>query len=290
MKIVLITTSPDLGENGRIAEEVRNLGYKFALFNWKDLEFGIINNELSIKDFEVGQDDIVISRAIFRSIHIISSILISLRKRRIRVFDNNFLKHKYSINKLSDMIKLNQSGLPVPKTYHLHLFEKYFEISKKLKFPFVLKLARSGKGVGVHKIENIKMLSKFIKVLKRKGIEPKSYLAQEFIPYEFDLRVLLIGDKIFCMRRIPKKGEFRANFSLGGSVENFELDEFSKKLAFSAAKAVDLEVAGVDMLITKEGKRYILEVNHTPGMLGMEKATGENITKYYLEYAIKNAR
>ncbi|MBI2007399.1 MAG: 30S ribosomal protein S6--L-glutamate ligase, partial [Candidatus Blackburnbacteria bacterium] len=83
--------------------------------------------------------------------------------------------------------------------------------------------------------------------------------------------------------------EFRANFSLGGSVRSFELGEEDRKLALTALEKVDLAVGGVDLLIT-ENRRYVLEVNHTPGMLGMEAATGENITRAYLEYAVEHAK
>lgn len=154
----------------------------------------------------------------------------------------------------------------------------------------ICKLTRTGKGAGVYKFDNKEDLTKFVVDLENREAEPESYLLQEFIPYKYDLRILIIGSDIFCMRRFPKKGDFRANFSLGGSVELFDLDEKGNTLAINAMQAVGIEVAGVDLLITEDNKRYILEVNHTPGMIGMEKATSKNIAKVYLEYAIKNAR
>jgi len=92
------------------------------------------------------------------------------------------------------------------------------------------------------------------------------------------------------MRRIPAKNEFRANFSLGGSVELFDPQPKTIKLAHQALKAVDMTIAGVDVLITQDNKQYILEVNHTAGFVGMEKATGKNIAKIWLEHAIKTAK
>jgi glutathione synthase/RimK-type ligase-like ATP-grasp enzyme len=92
------------------------------------------------------------------------------------------------------------------------------------------------------------------------------------------------------MRRIPGEGEFRANFSLGGSVELFDLDEAGKKMAMKALKAVGLSIGGVDMLITEDNKRYILEVNHTAGFIGMELATSTNIGKIWVEHAIASAK
>lgn len=290
MRIILITTNPNLDENGRIAKEVKALGYEFKLFNFREFEYRIVGGKLIIDGFSVKKGDIVIPRAIFRSVNPLCAFIKSLRVKGVKVFDNNFLKHKFSINKLSDLIKLNQAGIPIPDSYHVHSFDKYFEAAKKLGYPLVLKLTRTGKGAGVHKVDNEVQLRDFIRGMQEKGIEAKSYLIQKYISYKLDLRVLIIGDQIFCMQRIPAAGEFRANFSLGGSVKVYNLDKKGKEMSLKAMKAVDLEVAGVDMLITRENRRFILEVNHTPGMLGMERATGENITRVYLEYAIKNAR
>lgn len=76
---------------------------------------------------------------------------------------------------------------------------------------------------------------------------------------------------------------------MGGSVELFDLDDRGKDLAKRALKAVGLEIGGVDILIDENDKRYIIEVNHTAGFVGMEKATGENIAKIYLDFAISRA-
>ncbi|KKQ36785.1 MAG: Alpha-L-glutamate ligase, RimK family [Candidatus Woesebacteria bacterium GW2011_GWA1_37_7] len=290
MNIVLITTRSTLEENLRIAEEAKILGHAFKLIDMKEFEYGITNGKLYIKQFENLYPDIIIMRGVFNSIKSITAYVESLRSKGVKVFDNNFLSHKYSINKIADLIKLAQAGIPVPDSYHLHDFKKYSPTANKLGYPMICKLTRTGKGAGVYKFDNKEDLTKFVVDLENREAEPESYLLQEFIPYKYDLRILIIGSDIFCMRRFPKKGDFRANFSLGGSVELFDLDEKGNTLAINAMQAVGIEVAGVDLLITEDNKRYILEVNHTPGMIGMEKATSKNIAKVYLEYAIKNAR
>jgi len=290
MNIVLITTRSTLEENLRIAEEAKILGHIFKLVDMKEFEYGITNGKLYIKQFENLYPDIIIMRGVFNSIKSITAYVESLRSKGVKVFDNNFLSHKYSINKIADLIKLAQAGIPVPDSYHLHDFKKYLPTANKLGYPMICKLTRTGKGAGVYKFDNKENLTKFVVDLENREAEPESYLLQEFIPYKYDLRILIIGSDIFCMRRFPKKGDFRANFSLGGSVELFDLDEKGNTLAINAMQAVGIEVAGVDLLITEDNKRYILEVNHTPGMIGMEKATSKNIAGIYLEYAIKNAR
>ncbi len=290
MRVVIFTTSAEMGENGRIAEEIKNLGYESVFYDLSEFEYSIVDGKVNVEGVEVRSDDVVIPRAIFSSLHAICTFTLSLRKEGIKVFDNNLLVHKYSINKLSDFIKLAKANIPVPESYHLHSYEKFESIAGKLGFPFIIKLTRTGKGSGIYKIDNLNELKEFIEIRENEGIEAKRYLLQKFVDYKYDLRVLIIGEKIFCMQRIPKENEFRANFSLGGSVEVFDLSKDDEGLARRAMEAVNLEIAGVDLLIGKDDRRFILEVNHTPGMLGMEKATGLNITKIYLEYALSHAR
>ena len=289
MKIYLATTRASLDENSRIEEEVKALGYEFKLLDLLKFEYSILNGKLLVEPTE-DLPDVLILRGIFNNIKGISAHVIGLKKKGIRVFDNGFLEHKYSINKISDLIKLSDNGIPVPDSYHLHDFDKFTRAAAEIGYPIVVKLTRTGKGAGVYKFDDQKELAEFISRVKENGNEAKNYLLQEFIDYKYDLRVLIIGDKIYCMRRIPGEGEFRANFSLGGSVEKFDLDEAGKKLAIAALDAVDISIGGVDILIDKEGRRYILEVNHTPGFTGMEKATGLNIGKIYLDFAIASAK
>jgi len=290
MKIALVTTLPSLEENERIKQEVSNLGHDFSLVDMSEFGFEISDGKLTVDSIKEIDAEIVIVRGIFLAIKTISVIINSLRGRGIKIFDNNFLEHRYSIDKVTDLMKLSLANIPVPNTYYSRDFRKYGDLANKLKFPFVLKSSRMGKGANVFLIKNDAELKSFIDDAENEGISPKSYLLQEFLDYKFDLRVLAVGDSVFTMRRIPGEGEFRANFSLGGKVEVFNLDRTGSLLARSAMDAVGMSVGGVDILIDKNDKKYILEVNHTAGFVGMEKATGENIGKVYVEHAIKNAK
>lgn len=290
MKIALITTLPGLIENKRIKTEIEKLGHDFNLIDLKDFNFQIIDGELKVGGLGNFNADLVIIRGVFNSIKAISLVVKSLREKGVKVFDNNFIEHRYSIDKLTDLIKLNLAGIKIPDMFYARDFSEFKSASKKLGYPVIVKSTRMGKGVGVFKIDDEKELDALLDELVNEGKEAKSYIMQEFIPYKYDLRCLIIGDRVFTMRRIPEKGEFRANFSLGGDVELFDLDERGKKFALKAMNAVNMDVAGVDVLIDKDDNRYILEVNHTAGFVGMEKATGENIGRIYVECAIENAK
>lgn len=290
MKVLLITTLPRLEENQRIEEEVKAFGHEFALVSLEDFSFEILNGELVIPGLTDLQADVVIVRGIFESIKAISFLVQKIRKKGIKVFDNNLNLHNYSIDKITDIVKLATEGIPIPETIYAKDFNDIAIKASKLEFPVVIKSSRMGKGASVFKLNAQTYLEGFLKELEKEQKQAKSYLVQEFIPYEYDLRCLVIGSQIFTMRRIPGEGEFRANFSLGGSVEPFKLDKEGLDLALNALKAVDLQIGGVDILIDKENNKYILEVNHTAGFIGMEKALGQNIGKVWVQFALENAQ
>lgn len=290
MRIALVTTLPTLSENDRLKKEAENLGLDFSIVDMQEFGFEIKKGNLRVAQFANFDAEIVIVRGVFLAIKTISVIINSLRKKGIKIFDNNFLEHRYSIDKVTDIVKLANSGISVPDTYYSRDFKDYSAIAQKLGYPFIIKSSRMGKGANVFMIDTENKLKEIVSDNQNEGKSAKSYLLQKYIPYQYDLRVLVVGDEVFTMRRIPAEGEFRANFSLGGKVEPYELDEESKKLALDALAAVDMSVGGVDILITKDKRKYVLEVNHTAGFVGMEKATNKNIAKVYLNHAISSAK
>ena len=104
-------------------------------------------------------------------------------------------------------------------------------------------------------------------------------LVQEYIEESHgkDIRALVVGGKVVaCMRRRANGDEFRSNFHLGGSVEKVEIDQNFEKIAIKAARILGLEIAGVDLLESERGA-LVLEVNSSPGLEGIEKASQINV-------------
>jgi RimK family alpha-L-glutamate ligase len=290
MKVALVTTLPGLSENKRIEEEVKALGYGFELIDLRDFRFSVRSGKLDVSGLRELKTDIAVVRGIFISVKAISTIVNHYRKNGVKIFDNNFLEHRYAIDKVTDLVKLSLAGIPVADMEYRRELEHFEKAADKIGYPVIVKSSRSGKGAGVFKVESKDQLKKLVGDLEREGKKAKSYIIQEFIDYKYDLRCLVVGNDVFTMRRIPSEGEFRANFSLGGRVEVFDLDKKGKELALTAMKAIDMSVGGVDILIAKDDKRYVLEVNHTAGFVGMEKATGKNIGKVYVQHAIASAK
>ncbi len=288
MKIILLTNF-DAIENNRLATEARALGHDFTIFNPHGNNPIIQDGKLTIKGLTDQDSDLVIARGILSAIKEIVAILKHLRKTGTKIFDNNLIDLNYSINKVTDLMKLALAGVAVPNTRHSHDYNHFISLANELSYPVIVKPTSTGKGVGVTKIENEKELFAFTGTAIKEEKPAKRFVIQEFIPYIHDLRLLIIGDEVFCMRRIPREGDFRANFSLGGTVELFDPGGATIALAKKALSAVGMTVGGVDVLITGDGRQYILEVNHNPGFQGMELATGKNIAKILLEHAIKTA-
>ena len=152
------------------------------------------------------------------------------------------------------------------------------------QFPLVLKTDQGAGGAGVMLVDSPNSLVSVVQTLQK--VDPKiDLLLQEKIPYEKDLRVIVLGDEVIAaMRRQSKDGDFRSNFSLNGDVTPENIDDQTKQLAIDSASATDGIFVGVDILQTSDGEEYTLEVNASPGTEGIEKATGENIVSQFIDY------
>jgi len=290
MPITLITNLDNGGENGRLRQEAAKLGHQLTLVKPEDISVSIEGNILHYPEICDTQPDVVILRGVLRSIRKVIALVDHMRKDGIKVFDNNLTKMPYSIDKVSDLTKLALRGIPLPDTRYCADYAKFAQMAASIGYPVIVKPINTGKGIGITKIGNKEELDNYIRERKEAGLHAKMLIIQEFIPYTHDLRILTIGQNTFTMRRVPGEGEFRANYSLGGSVELFEPSQETKDLAVKALNSINMSIGGVDVLITKDGRQYILEVNHSPGFEGMEKATGQNIAKIFLEHAIQSAK
>jgi len=109
---------------------------------------------------------------------------------------------------------------------------------------------------------------------------------QEFIAEAkgADIRCFVVGSKVVAaMRRQAKRGEFRSNLHRGGTAKGIELDEVETETAIRAARVLGLNVAGVDLLRSRRGP-LVLEVNSSPGLEGIEAASGEDVAGSIIDY------
>lgn len=154
--------------------------------------------------------------------------------------------------------------------------------------PLIVKLIEGTQGMGVVLAETHKSAEAVIQAFR--GLKA-NFLVQEFIREAAgtDLRCFVINDKIVAamIRRAPE-GEFRANIHRGGVGEKVKLTPEERSIALRAAKAMNLKVSGVDLIRSNHGP-IVLEVNASPGLEGIEKATGKDVAGAIIDFVGKHA-
>ncbi len=183
-----------------------------------------------------------------------------------------------SRDKLRSLQILSKAGLGMPKTAFTN-FSKGGEktlIEHVGGAPLIIKLLEGTQGLGVVLAETKKAGQSVIEAFH--GLKAR-IIVQEFIKEAkgADIRAFIVNGKVVgAMKRQGAEGEFRSNLHRGGKATVIKLSRAEKQAALGAAKALGLDIAGVDMLQSARGP-LILEVNSSPGLEGIEKATGINI-------------
>lgn len=176
------------------------------------------------------------------------------------------------------------------KTQHLEFKNGDIPLISELSsdttsFPFIVKSKLGSHGSHVFKIKNKNDLDKVLKNYKKEDL-----LFQEFQTSGFDLRVIVLGDRVLgIMKRTPREGEFLSNFSQGGFVSKYEGNDIPEieAIAIKTAKHFMLEYVGVDLMKGNDGDWKVLEVNRACQFKGFEQATGTNVASNILFY-LKN--
>jgi ribosomal protein S6--L-glutamate ligase len=155
--------------------------------------------------------------------------------------------------------------------------------------PLVVKLLEGTQGKGIVLAETYKAAESLIDAFRELGA---NFLVQEFIKEAggSDIRAFVIGEKVVAaMKRQAKEGEFRSNLHRGGTATIVKLTPEERSTAIRAAKKMGLNIAGVDLLRSNHGP-VVMEVNSSPGLEGIEKATGKDVATMVIQFIEKNAR
>ncbi|HIC46871.1 RimK family alpha-L-glutamate ligase, partial [Methylophaga sp.] len=155
--------------------------------------------------------------------------------------------------------------------------------------PLVIKLLEGTQGIGVVLAETEQAAESVIEAFM--GMKA-NILVQEFIKEAggADIRCFVVGDKVVAsMKRQGKEGEFRSNLHRGGSANLIRISPLERATAVRAAKTMGLNVCGVDLLRSNHGP-VVMEVNSSPGLEGIENATGKDIASMIIDFIERNAR
>ncbi len=153
----------------------------------------------------------------------------------------------------------------------------------------MIKLLEGTQGVGVFLADTDRSAKSVVEAFRGAKV---NILVQEFIKEAngSDIRALVVGGKVIAaMQRKGAEGEFRSNLHRGGSAVSVKISAQERQTATRAAKAMGLNVCGVDMLRSARGP-VVMEVNSSPGLEGVEKATGIDIASQIIEFLEKRAK
>lgn len=193
-----------------------------------------------------------------------------------------------SRDKLRSLQVLSRARLGLPKTVFTNYSKAVDELIDHVGgAPLIIKLLEGTQGLGVVLAETRNAAESVIEAFN--GLQAR-VIVQEFIKEAggADIRALVVdGHVVGAMKRQGKEGEFRSNLHRGGTASVIELSDEEEIAAIKAAKAMGLGVAGVDMLQSSRGP-LILEVNSSPGLEGIENATGKDIAKSIIRYIERN--
>ena len=184
---------------------------------------------------------------------------------------------------------LARNKIPVPKTTYVR---DSIDVEPAIDFvgglPVVIKVTQGTQGQGVFLRHTVHESRSLIQGLLLTG---KSVLVQEYIAESHgkDIRALVVGDRVVAaMRRKARGREFRSNYHLNGTVEKVEISSEFEQQAVRAARVLGLNIAGVDLLEGNNGP-LVLEVNSSPGLEGIEKASGINVAGEIIDYVMSEA-
>ena len=276
-RLVILSRGPKLYSTKRLVSEAEKAGWDVKILD--PLALTVIVDERGGKIFYRGwpvECEAIIPR--------IGYSITEEGVRRVRQFErmgvivmNSSDGITRSRDKLIACQMMSSGNIPVPITAQVVSWEDTNRaISRVGGTPCVVKATEGTHGAAVFLAKTDQHARQLVYQMLERDMRP---LVQEYIEESHgkDIRALVVGGKVVaCMRRRANGDEFRSNFHLGGNVEKVTIDPDYEKIAIKAARILGLEIAGVDLLESDRGA-LVLEVNSSPGLEGIEKASEVNV-------------
>ncbi len=291
MKIALLCRNVDLYSHQRLLEAATTRGHEIRAINHLRCYINITSSKPAIhyEGEKLEGFDAVIPRIGASATFFGTAVL-----RQFEVLGvypvNESVAITRSRDKLRSLQLLARKGVGLPSTVFAHRTSDPGDVLKMLGgAPVIIKLLEGTQGIGVVLGETEKAAESVIQAF---GGVRANILVQEFVKEanNEDIRCLVVGERVVAsMMRKGKEGDFRSNLHRGGSAKTIKITPTERATAVSAAKIMGLNVCGVDMLRSSEGP-VVMEVNSSPGLEGVEKATGIDVAGQIIDFVEKNAR
>jgi ribosomal protein S6--L-glutamate ligase len=186
-----------------------------------------------------------------------------------------------AVDKYLASAKLQAAGLPVPRTVACQTIDDAMAAFHFLGGDVVVKPLFGSEGRGITRVTDEAVALRVFKALVQ--LQSVLYL-QEFLAHKgFDLRLLLVGERVLAMKRINHT-DWRTNVARGAATEPFEPTDEMAQIARSAAGAIGAPLAGVDLLQSRDGRLYVLEVNAVPGWKALAATLRVDVAAMVLDY------
>lgn len=290
MHIALLSRNRNLYSTRRLVEAAEQRGHSARVVDTLRCYMSIASHHPSIhlKGEELEPFDAVIPR-IGASVTFYGCAVL----RQFEMMGTYVINDNVSITRSRDKLRslqlLSRKGLGLPITGFAHSPDDIPDLITMVKgAPLVIKLLEGTQGIGVVLAETNQAAESVIQAFM--GMKA-NIMVQEYIKEAkgADIRCFVIGDKVVAsMKRQAAEGEFRSNLHRGGTASVIRITPEERSTAIRAAKAMGLRVAGVDLLRSNHGP-VIMEVNSSPGLQGIETATGKDIAGLIIEHIEKNA-
>ncbi|WP_343117351.1 30S ribosomal protein S6--L-glutamate ligase [Ostreiculturibacter nitratireducens] len=291
MKIAMLARNFKLYSHQRLKEAAEQRGHELDMINTTRCYMNIASRrpEIFYNGEKLGHYDAVIPRIGASVTFYGTAVLRQFEMQGVYPL-NESVGIGRSRDKLRSMQLLARDGVGLPVTTFAHdpkQTEEVLEVAGGA--PVVVKLLEGTQGIGVVLADTARSAKSVIEAFRGANI---NILVQEFIKEAggTDIRAFVVGGKVIAaMMRKGAEGEFRSNLHRGGSAAVVKLSPEERSTAIRAARSMGLNVCGVDMLRSNHGP-VVMEVNSSPGLEGIEKATGIDVAGKIIEFLERNAK
>ncbi len=293
MKIAILSNGPGNYSTKRLKEVAERRGHQAQIVRYRECYASIEQSSprVSYRGEDLSRYDAIIPRIASHMTRYGTAIVRQLEMQGIYSVSSS-LAIARSRDKLRSMQLLAKAGVAIPKTVFSRNSADIDDLIEKLGgTPVIIKLARGTHGNGVVLAETRKAAKSVLQAFYLTNEDGTNILLQEFIKESagVDIRAFVVGGRVVAsMKRQSLDDDFRSNLHKGGEGTVIRLTTEERKMCIKAAKAMGLNVAGVDFMRSSRGP-LVLEVNASPGF-GIEKITGRDVATSIIEYIEFNAR
>ena len=293
MRIAILSNGTGNYSTKRLKEVAKARGHEVKVIKYKNAYASIekSNPTVSYRGETLGHFDAVIPRIAANMTRYGTAIVRQLEMQGMYSVSSSLAINR-TRDKLRSMQVLSKAGVAVPKTVFSRNTADIDDLIEMVGgTPVIIKLARGTHGNGVVLAETKKAAKSVLQAFYLSNEDGTNILVQEFVEESAgtDIRAFVVGSRVVAsMKRQSLDDDFRSNLHKGGEGTVVKLTEEERKMAVKAAKAMGLNIAGVDLMRSARGP-LVLEVNASPGF-GIEKVTGRDVATPIIEYIELNAK